>query len=151
MDVGWGVGKLTTEMGFEGKFDREAGTLWVSGAGMDLKSLDSALEWMEEIRRHLSYRQMMDDGGHRWEFQRGTVPTAQLMRGKQVWVRPFKLASIRPRKTQKCAACNAAIEAGTACWKQAPGTWSGHSHARFCDRCVERGAAPRRPRLRLVM
>lgn len=138
-------------MGFQGQFDKEAGTVEVSGAGMDLGELDRALKWMMGIRRFLAHRRLMDDGGRRWEFQRGTVPTAQLMRGKEVFVRPFPLVAIRPRRARKCEACGVAIEASSACWRPAPGSWSGHSHDRFCDRCVERGAAPRPPTLRLVV
>ncbi len=138
-------------MGFEGKFDREAGTLEVSGAGMDLESLNRALKWMDGVRQFLEHRQMMDDGGHRWEFQRGTVPTAQLMRGKESWMEPIPLVTIRPRRIRKCAACGLEIAASSPCWRPAPGSWSGHSRDRFCERCVERGAAPRPPTLRLVV
>lgn len=138
-------------MGFEGKFDRESGTVEVSGAGMDLGSLNRALKWMMGIQQFLAHRQLMDDGGIRWEFQRGTEPTARLMRGKQSWMQPFPLVIIRPRKAKKCAACSAEIEAGTPCWRQRSGSWSGHSRDRFCAPCVERGTAPRPPRLRLVV
>ncbi len=138
-------------MGFEGKFDKETETLEVSGAGMDIGELDRALKWMMGIRRFLDHRRIMDNGGHRWEFQRGIVPMAQLMRGKEVWVRPFPLVPIKPRRARKCTACGVDIEASAACWRPAPGSWSGHSRDRFCERCVERGAAPRPPTLRLVV
>jgi hypothetical protein len=138
-------------MGFKGEYDKEAGTIDISGAGMSLDTLDGALKWMEGVRREMAHRQMVDDGGIRWEFRHGDAPTAQLMRGKKSWMRPFKLVPIRPRRANKCAACKATIDAGTSCWRQAPGAWSGHSHDRFCERCVSRGAAPCPPKLRLVV
>lgn len=138
-------------MGFEGKFDREAGTLAVSGSGMDLELIEGALEWMQGVQRFLAHRQLMDDGGYHWEFERGVVPTAQWMRGKVVSTRAFPLVTIRPRRARECTACGIGIEARTRCWRAASGCWSGHSHDRFCERCVERGAAPRPPTLRLVV
>lgn len=138
-------------MGFDGKFDEETGTVYVSGAGMDLESLGRAIKWMNGVRQFLTHRQMVDDGGIRWEFQRGDVPTARYVKGKVTWVQPFPLVLFRPRKPRKCASCGIDIEASESCWKAAPGGWSGHSRDRFCARCVERGAAPRPPKLRLVV
>lgn len=138
-------------MGFKGKFDRESGLVEVSGTEMELESVDHVIKWLKDVSGWLNHQKMVENGGWRWEFRRGEKPTARMMKGLRVWAQEFELVTIRPRKRRKCAACDAEIEAGTACWRQSPGLYRGHSHDRFCQRCVERGAAPRPPKLRLVM
>lgn len=43
-------------MGFQGKFDEEAGTIEVSGAGMDLELLDRAIRWMQRVQQFLGFQ-----------------------------------------------------------------------------------------------
>lgn len=142
-------------MTFEGHFDEESRTVSMKGADMELESVDHAIKWLTTVRRWIQHKQVVEDGGHRWEFRRGNrvgdEPTATLMKGREVWVREFDLVTIKPwKRVHKCTACGLEIEIGTVCWRQKPGSYHGHSHDRFCDRCVERGAAPRAPKLTVI-
>lgn len=137
-------------MAFRGRLDKDAETVSISGEDVDLETLTKALDWLCMVRWWMREKDIANKGGRRWEFQQGVVPVARLMRGK-VGICDVELTQITPRKACKCTSCCKAIEAKTLCWRQKPGVYRGHSRARFCTHCVERGHAHRAPKLKLII
>lgn len=136
----------------KGTYDENSETVTLEVGTLNLRGLKKLIAWLMQVQHAMIHAKVQADGGIRWEFRRGhaDAPMAMRMHGKAQMV-DLRLVTIRPRRMQKCAACNQPIEGGTTCWRPKAGQYSGHSRDRFCDRCVQSGGAPKRPKLQLIM
>lgn len=134
-----------------GHYDKGAGTVSFECEDLEQDGLKRMIRWLEQVHTAMRETQTWNDGGIRWEFQRGhaDAPVARRMHGK-TQMADLGLVTIRPRKACSCGACGQEIDAGAMCWKQKPGQYSGHSRDRFCVRCVQAGGAPKAPKLQLI-
>lgn len=135
---------------YEGHLDRKSRTVTFHGTDVALDELKPFVAWLRKVESWMQCQQDLDDGGYRWTFKRGKVPTAQLLFGRRPRSRVVPLVSYTARAEKECDACEAKITKGERAWKQVSGSWGGHSRERFCNRCVERGEPPCPPRLRVV-
>ncbi len=130
-----------------GKLDVETRTVDLTMEAATLEQIDAGFKWLVNVRRWLLDQKRRDEGGSRWEFTRGTLPTAQYWRGSQKYSAEVSLVPVKIRTPRECTACGRPLKKGEPAWRQRSHTHTGHSHARFCDPCVERGHAPRPPKL----
>lgn len=140
------------QRGMRGHYDPNSETVTLEGATLNLKGLKQLTGWLMQVQRAMTDAETKADGGIRWEFRRehADAPMAMRMHGK-TRMADLYLVEIRPRRESRCEACRESIKRGTMCWRQKTGQYSGHSMARFCDRCVKGGRAPERPKLQLIM
>lgn len=142
----------------DGKLEEGHRTVRIEGAGLGPDALRKLSAWMMSTAAWIERMQAKEDGGYRWVLRRGTEPTACYMAGirRTTPVVPLVPVTVRARSGRRgprpwhCFSCDAEIPAGTHAWRQKPGSCAGHSHARFCAACVDRGGPPPIPTLTIV-
>ena len=132
-------------------YDKESETVTLEAMVLNSSGIIKLVAWLTQVQYAMRSAETKANGGIRWVFQRGhaDAPMARRMHGK-TQMADLELVKIRPRRDHRCGACGQTVEGGTMCWRQKPGQYTGHARARFCDRCVQDGGPPARPKLQLI-